>query len=215
MSGNYNQIKKYIEENNKLKEYKFYLENIYRYKPHSLSELEQDIYVKALNAFGNCSEVFTNINNTDIDLGYIKNEDGKEVKLTQSNYIVFMKSKNREVRKNAFEAMYNYYKKLKNTLAASYVGEIKENSFSTNVKKFNSTIESSLFNDNISIDVYNTLINTIHAKMNLIYDYMKIRKKMLNLDELHMYDIYVDLVEGNDDKISFERGKEILFDFQQ
>ena len=84
----------------------------------------------------------------------IFNEDGNDVKLTSSNYIVYMKSKNRQVRKNAFEAMYNYYKSLKNTLAASYVGEIKESAFSTNVKKYNSTIERSLFNDNIELNVY-------------------------------------------------------------
>jgi len=212
MECEYEKIKEYIDENENLKEYKFYLEDFYRYKPHSLSKIEEDIYVKALNAFGNCSEVFTNINNTDIDLGYIKDEEGKDVKLTSSNYIIYMKSENREIRKSAFEAMYNYYKSLKNTLAAAYVGEIKENSFSTNVKKYNSTIERSLFNDNISIDVYKTLIDSIHSKMNLIYEYMNVRKKILNLDELHMYDIYVDLVKSNNDKISFEDGKKILFE---
>ena len=212
MATDYETVEKYIEENQKLEEYKFYLEDFYRYKKHSLSQIEEDIYVKALNAFGNCSEVFTNINNTDIDLGYIKDEEGKDIKLTSSNYIVYMKSKNREVRKNAFGAMYNYYKSLKNTLAASYVGEIKENAFCTNVKKYNSTIERSLFNDNININVYKTLIDSIHNNMNLIYDYMDVRKKLLKLDELHMYDIYVDLVETNEDKIPFEKGKEILFE---
>lgn len=212
MSADYDIIKKYIEENEKLEEYKFYLEDFYRYKKHSLSQIEEDIYVKALNAFGNCSEVFTNINNTDIDLGYIKDEEGKDVKLTSSNYIVYMQSKDREVRKSAFEAMYSYYKSLKNTLAASYVGEIKENAFCTNVKKYNSTIERSLFNDNININVYKTLIDSVHNNMDLIYDYMNIRKKLLKLDELHMYDIYVDLVENKDNKIPFDKGKEILFE---
>ena len=212
MECEYEKIKEYIDENEKLKEYKFYLEDFYRYKPHSLSKIEEDIYVKALNSFGNCSEVFTNINNTDIDLGNIKNEEGNDVKLTSSNYIIYMKSENREVRKSAFEAMYNYYKSLKNTLAAAYVGEIKENSFSTNVKRYDSTIERSLFNDNISIDVYKTLIGSIHSKMNLMYDYMNVRKEMLNLDELHMYDVYVDLVKSNNDKINFEEGKKILFE---
>ena len=211
MEASYELVKKYIEENDDLKEYKFYLEDFYRFKPHSLSFLEEDIYVKALNAFGNCSEVFTNINNTDIDLGYIKDEEGNDVKLTSSNYIVFMKSKNREVRKNAFLAMYKYYKSLKNTLAAAYLGEIKENAFTTNIKKYNSSLEKSLFSDNIDVSVYKTLIDTIHSNMNLMYDYMNVRKELLGLDELHMYDIYVDLVENNNDKIEFEKGKEILF----
>ena len=212
MEGSYEKVKEYIKENDNLKEYNFYLEDFYRFKPHSLSHIEEDIYVKAMNAFGNCEEVFTNINNTDIDLGYVKDEQGKDVKLTSSNYIVFMKSKDRSVRENAFKAMYNYYKSLKNTLAASYVGEIKESAFSTSVKKYNSSLEKSLFSDNIDISVYKTLIDTIHSNMNLMYDYMEVRKKLLGLNELHMYDIYVDLVESNNDKIEFEKGKEILFE---
>jgi len=212
MESDYETVLKYIEENEKLSEYKFYLEDIYRFKPHSLNQKEEDIYVRALNAFGNCSEAFSALNNSDIDLGYIKNENGEDIKLTQSNYIIYMKSKDRSIRENAFNAMYNYYKNRKNTLASTYVGEIKESSFVTNVKKYNSTLERSLFNDNIDISVYKNLIDTVHKNMNLMYDYMSLRKKMLNLDELHMYDIYVDLVESNSDKISFEEGKKILFD---
>ena len=212
METEYEIVLKYIDENKKLEEYKFYLEDIYRFKPHSLSQKEEDIYVRALNAFGNCSEAFSALNNADIDLGYIKNEKGEDVKLTQSNYFIFMKSKDRKVRKNAFNAMYNYYKNRKNTLASTYVGEIKESSFVTNVKKYNSTLERSLFNDNIDKSVYKNLIETIHKNMNLIYDYMGLRKKMLNLDELHMYDIYVDLVEASNESIPFEEGKKILFE---
>ena len=204
METEYEKVLEYIKENGKLEEYKFYLEDIYRFKPHSLSQKEEDIYVRAINAFGNCSEAFSALNNADIDLGYIKNEKGEDVKLTQSNYFVFMKSKDRKVRENAFNAMYNYYKNRKNTLASTYVGEIKESSFITNVKKYNSTLERSLFNDNIDISVYKTLIDTVHKNLNLIYDYMNLRKKLLNLDELHMYDIYVDLVNSDSDKIPFE-----------
>lgn len=212
MKTDYETVLKYIEENEKLKEYKFYLEDIYRFKKHSLSQKEEDIYVRALNAFGNCSEVFSALNNADIDLGYIKNENGEDIKLTQSNYIVYMKSKDRSVRESAFNAMYNYYKNRKNTLASTYVGELKESSFITNVKKYNSTLERSLFDDNIDIIVYKNLIDTVHKNMDLMYDYMKLRKKILNLDELHMYDIYVDLVESDTYKITIDEGKKILFE---
>lgn len=212
MDSSYEAVLKYLDENEKLKEYKFYLEDIYRFKPHSLSQKEEDIYVRAINAFGNCSEAFSSLNNADIDLGYIKDENGENVKLTQSNYIVYMKSKDRNVRESAFNAMYNYFKNRKNTLASIYVGEIKESAFITNVKKYNSSLERSLFGDNIDVSVYNNLIETIHKNMNLMYDYMELRKKILNLDELHMYDIYVDLVESDNDKIPFEEGKKILFE---
>ena len=212
LDTDYDKVLKYIDENGKLKEYKFYLESIFRFKPHSLSLKEEEIYAKALNAMGNCDEVFSNINNADINLGTIKDEDNNEVELTSSNYQIYMKSKDRQVRIDAFNGMYNYYKSLKNTLAASLVGEIKESAFVTNVKKYNSTLERSLFADNIDIDVYKNLIDTIHKNMNLMYDYMDLRKKALGLDELHMYDIYVDLVDTKSSKISFEDGKKVLFD---
>ena len=212
LETDYDIVLKYIDENDKLKEYKFYLETVFRFKPHSLSLTEEEIYTKALNAMGNCSEVFTSINNADINLGYIKDENGKEVKLTSSNYGNLMKSKDRRVRIDAFNGMYNYYKSLKNTLASAFVGEIKESSFITNVKKYNSTLERSLFSDNIDVTVYKNLIETIHKNLKLMYDYMKIRKELLGLDELHMYDIYVDLVDSDSDNIPFEEGKKILFE---
>ena len=212
LESSYDTVLKYIDEKEELKEYKFYLETVFRFKSHSLTLSEEEIYTKALNAFGNCSEVFSNINNADINLGTIKDEEGNDVELTSSNYGKYMKSKNRNVRINAFNNMYNYYKSLKNTIAASLVGEIKESAFITNVKKYSSTLERSLFADNIDISVYKNLIDTIHKNLNLMYDYMAIRKKMLNLDELHMYDIYIDLVEIDNDNIPFEEGKKILFE---
>ena len=212
LSASYDIVLDYIKENKALDEYRFYLESIFRFKDHSLSLEQEDIFVRALNAFGNCSEAFSNINNADIDLGYVKDESGENVKLTASNYINFMKSKNRDVRKNAFSSMYNYYKSLKNTLSSTYVGQIKEDLFVTNVKKYPSTLERSLFLDNIDKSVYDNLINTIHDNLDLMYEYMSIRKKMLKLDEVHMYDIYVDLVDIDTKTIPFDEGKKILFD---
>lgn len=212
LSASYDTVLDYIKENKALDEYRFYLESIFRFKDHSLSLEQEDIFVRALNAFGNCSEAFSNINNADIDLGYVKDESGENVKLTASNYTNFMKSKNRDVRKNAFSSMYNYYKSLKNTLSSTYVGQIKEDLFVTNVKKYPSTLERSLFLDNIDKSVYDNLINTIHDNLDLMYEYMSIRKKMLKLDEVHMYDIYVDLVDIDTKTIPFDEGKKILFD---
>ena len=211
MESSYDKVLEYINENPKLEEYKFNLECIYRYKTHSLSKIEEDIFVKAVNAFGNCSEAFNAIDNADIDLGYITH-NGKKTKLTSSNYIIMMKDKDRNTRIEAFNNMYNYYSGLKNTLASLYVGEIKESRFVSNVKKYNSTLEESLYDDNIDISVYKNLIDAIHDNMNAMYDYMNVRKKLLGLDEMHMYDIYVDLVDKKDESIEFEEGKKILFE---
>lgn len=208
----YEKVLSYIKENDALNEYKFYLETVYRYSDHSLSLEQEEIFTKALNAFGNCEEVFSNINNTDIDLGYVEDENGNLTKLTASNYINFMKSKNRLVRKNAFNKMYEYYESRKNTIASALVGEIKESLFITNVKKYSTTLERSLFIDNIDVSVYKNLINTVHKNMNYMYEYMELRKKMLNLDTMHMYDIYVDLVDLKDINMPFEKAKKILFE---
>ena len=211
MESSFDKVLEFIKENPKLEEYKFNLECIYRYKEHSLSKIEEDIFVKAINAFGNCSEAFNSIDNADIDLGYITYK-GKKTKLTSSNYGIMMKDKDRNVRIEAFNNMYKYYSGLKNTLSNLYVGEIKESRFVSNVKKYNSTLEESLYDDNIDISVYKNLIDAIHDNMDAMYDYMGVRKKLLGLDSMHMYDIYVDLVDKKEESIEFEEGKKILFE---
>ena len=211
MESTYDKVLEFIKENPKLEEYRFNLECIYRYKEHSLSKIEEDIFVKAVNAFGNCSEAFNSIDNADIDLGYVTYK-GEKTKLTSSNYGIMMKDKDRNVRIEAFNNMYKYYSGLKNTLSNLYVGEIKESRFVSNVKKYNSTLEESLYDDNIDISVYKNLIDAIHDNMDAMYDYMGVRKKLLGLDSMHMYDIYVDLVDKKESSIEFEEGKKILFD---
>ncbi len=211
MESDYSKVLEYIKDNKKLEEYKFNLECIYRYKNHSLSKIEEDIFVKAVNAFGNCSEAFNSIDNADIDLGYVTYK-GEKTKLTSSNYGIMMKDKDRNVRIEAFNNMYKYYSGLKNTLSNLYVGEIKESRFVSNVKKYNSTLEESLYDDNIDISVYKNLIDAIHDNMDAMYDYMGVRKKLLGLDSMHMYDIYVDLVDKKEESIEFEEGKKILFE---
>ena len=211
LKEDYSKVLEYIKENKALEEYKFDLEKIFRYKDHTLSEREEEIITEALNTFGTPEEAFYNFDNADIKLGKIKNEDGKIVEVNHSNYIKFMNSKDRNVRKKAFQKMFDYYKNFKNTIAALSKGNIKEDFFLSKLKKFNSPLEMSLYNDNISVEVYKTLINTVHNNLDLMYDYMSIRKKALKLDSMHMWDIYVDLVNIRKEDIPFEEGKEILF----
>lgn len=212
LDADYDTVLKYIEENKGLEEYRFDLEKTFRYKKHTLTEQEEAIITKACNAFGTGDDVFYNLDNADIDLGTIKDEEGKDVKLTNSNYTKFMSSKNEEVRKSAFNTLYNYFEKHKNTITACYKGQIKEDFFISNVRKYNSPLEASLYSDNIDTEVYKNLIETIHNNMDLMYKYMALKKKLLNLDEMHMYDIYVNPSEFKEKDISFEEGKQIVFD---
>lgn len=204
-------VLKLISEEPKLELYKFDLEKTYRYKEHTLKAELEELIAKANNAFGGCAEVFYNLDNSDINLGKIKDENGNLVELTNSNYIKFMNSKDRSVRENAFNNMYKYWSSIKNTVASSYKGQIKENFFNSSVKKYDSPLQMSLYADAIDESVYHNLIDTVHKNMNLMYDYVDLRKKILGVEQLHMWDVYVDLCDNIDSNIPFLEGKKILF----
>lgn len=208
----YNVILDYIEKDDRLKQYSFDLEQLFRNKPHTLSLEEENIITLATNAMGTGSEVFDNIDNTDIDLGKIKDENNNDVELTNANYNKYMNSKDRRVRIDAFNAMYNYYKGLIHTIAASLKGNVKENFFISKVRKFESPIKQSLFYDNIDISVYDSLIEAVHNNLDTMYEYLSLKKKALNLDEMHMYDIYVDIIDNKNREYSFEQGKKMIFE---
>ena len=212
LSVDYEDVLKLIDNDSRLEEYRFDLEKMFRYKDHTLSEKEEAIITKASNAFGTGDEVFYNLDNSDIKLGKIKDEEGNLVELTNSNYGKYMNSLNRDVRIDTFTHMYEYFKGLKNTIAASLKGNIKENFFFSDVKKFDSPLTMSLYGDNIDVSVYKNLITTIHDNLDCMYDYMALRKKALGLDEMHMYDIYVDLIKEKASDIPFDEGKEIIFE---
>ena len=212
LKSDYELVLKYIEENNLLNEFKFELEKMFRYKEHTLSETEEELITKASNTFGTGNEVFYNFDNADIRLGTINDEDGNEIEVTNSNYGKLMNSRNREVRKSAFLAMYDYFKNFKNTVSAAYIGQIKEDFFFSEVRKYKNPLEKSLYNDDISVDVYHNLIEAVHDGLPSMYKYMAIRKEALDLNEMHMYDIYVDIISEKAKEMIFEQGKELVFE---
>ena len=201
----YTKILEYEKLNPELAKYAFTLEKAFRYQEHTLSIKEEQIIAEAVNTFGTPDEVFSNLDNVDIDLGYIKNENGQKVKLTNANYINYMTSPKRQVRRQAFNNMYKFFGAFINTISAAYKGVIKEDFFSSHVRKFNSPLEQSLYSDNINPAVYNTLISEVHRFLPLMYRYFKARNDYLGIKS-HMYDIYVDLGEVKDIKIPYEKG---------
>lgn len=207
----YDEVLGFIKENKELKKYSFLLEKIFRYQKYTLSEKEEKIITLATNSFGTPHDAFSCLDNVDIDLGFIKDESNKRVKLTNSNYIKFMSSDNRSVRKQAFKNMYAFFAKFINTISELYKGKIKENFFISNAKGFNSPLEKSLYSDNIEVNVYNNFINEIHDYLPLMYRYMKVRNKALGIKS-HMYDIYVDLGKSNNSEIKYDDGIKIIND---
>lgn len=187
-------LKQFIDHP-ELKPYRRTLQEILRQKPHILSKAEEALLAQAGNMAQAPGTIFGMINNADMQFPKIENEKGELVELTHGNYIQFLESRDQEVRKRAFEAMYSTYKKQKNTIAATLSANLNKNIFYSKVRKFPSALEMSLFSDNISTEVYDNLISTIHEHLPLLHRYIALRKKMLNLDDMHMYDLFTPLVE--------------------
>lgn len=209
LSDDYQYVKSLIKSDSRLEKYAFSLEKLFRYKDHTLSEEEERIITLAGNAFGTPDDAYSSLDNADAKFNKV-NKDGKELELNHSNYIKYVSDKNREFRKEVFEKYYQFYVDHKNTIADLYLGQIKQDLFYSKVKKYNSPLEMSLYIDDIDVSVYKNLINTIHDSFNPFYRYMDFRKRFLNLDELHMYDIYVDLVNDDVKSFSFDEAKNIV-----
>ncbi|WP_027628665.1 oligoendopeptidase F [Ruminiclostridium cellobioparum] len=200
----------YVNSDKELSVYMFSIKENLRQKEHILSEKEEQILAMSAEISDIGGDVFTMFNNADIKFPYIKDEEGEEIEVTKGRYNAFLESKDRRVRKDAFEAVYSSYKKMKNTLAASLTGNVKKNRFYSLVRKYPSALEASLDNDNIPVDVYTTLIDTVNKNLPLLDRYLKLRKKVLKLEELHMYDLYVPMVEEFDKKIPYEEARTIV-----
>ena len=211
LSVKYDYVKKLIKENKDLEKYAFALERMFRYEDHTLSKEEEQIISLASNAFGTPDDSFSALDNADAKFGTIE-VDGKEVELTHSNYYKFLCNTDVKVRKDAFEKYYAFYASHQNTLAEMYKGQVKEDLFMSKVRKFNSPLEASVYSDNISVDVYNNLIETIHNNLNPLFDYFAFRKELFGLDEMHMYDLVVNYLKKKNTKVTFEEARDIVLE---
>ncbi|WP_036625346.1 oligoendopeptidase F [Paenibacillus barengoltzii] len=193
-----------------LADYKFTLQEIKREKAHVLSKTEEALLAQVGNLSQAPQQIFGMINNADMKFPKIKDENGNEVDLTHGSYIQFLENPNREVRERAFKAVYETYRKQKNTIAATLSANVNKNMFYSRVRKYPSVLEMSLYGDNIPKEVYTNLIDAVHESLPLLQRYMKLRKKLLGVDELHMYDLFAPLVEEYKWEIPYEEAKKIV-----
>lgn len=210
MSVDYDVIENFINELDELKEYEYLLENLYRFKDHILSDKEEEILSNLSLSLDNASDTYEALTDSDLKFDDIKDEFGNDVELTESNYTNFLHSSNRNVRKEAFTRLLETYGNYKNAISSTFSGNIKTLTSLAKIKKYNSSLEASLFNDKIDVEVYNNLIKTVKDNMNVIYKYYDLKKEVLELDELHLYDIYLELVKDLDKEYSFEEAKELV-----
>lgn len=201
---------KLLISSQKLRLYKHYLEDIARAKEHILSKSEEKILKMAQEALLSPENIYSTLIDTDFAFGKIKDDKGNEVELTHGNFITFLQSKNIEVRKSAYYALYEVYKKYSNTLATSFSGNVKSAMFVAKARKYNSTLEAKLDGDNIPKDVYTTLINTVEKYLPYMHKYIEKRKEILGLDKIHFHDLYVPIVKDANVEIEYEEAKKIV-----
>ena len=212
LKGDYSLIEKYIKEEEGLKEYELLLKRIFRNKPHVLSEKEENILSSMQLIAGEPEKIAGIIRNSELQFQTIKDENGNEVKLTNENFMIYLKSRDRRVRKDAFEALYSSYNEYKETLAETLQGHVMVLSNSSKLRGFSSSKEASLFSNRVNTKVYDNLIKVVHDRMNVVYDYFKLKKEALKLDDFCLYDTYVNLEEGIDKKYTYEEAKKIVLD---
>lgn len=205
-------IEQFLASNEELQEYKRILNEITRKRSHTLSASEEALLADAGEVLGAPSNIYSMFNNADIRFPDIIGEDGEKVPVTHGRYVTYMESKDRRVRKEAFESVYSTYGSMKNTAAALFASNVKASMFAAKAKKYNSTLEMYLDDTDVPVEVYKNLIDTIHANLPKFYKYVALRKKLLGVDELHMYDVYAPLVSDVDMKFSFDQAKEMVLE---
>ena len=211
MNTSYSIIEKYMEEEKELKEYEFSFKNMYRYQPHTLSEKEEKLLSILSDTLSNPSETYEALTDSDMEYGTIIDRDGNSIEMTDSNYHTYISSNDRNERIQAFNLMFDTYGKYKNTITSTYSGDIDTNISTAKLRGFNSARERSLFHDNVSTSIYDNLIDTVSKNMNVMYKYYDLKKRILILDELHLYDVYADLVNGEDlNNYTFEEAKDLV-----
>lgn len=195
-----------------LKPYEFLLLEILKEKPHVLSKKEEELLAAASDCLDAPSSIHNIMTNADMKFGKIKDEDGHEVELTEGNYSSFIKSKEREVRMEAFRTLFNQYKGFENTLATTLSSSIKTFNFAAKIRNYNSALESSLKPNDIPVEVYKNAVKTINDNLSSLHRYVGIKKKLLGLDEMHMYDLYVPVIEIPKEHIKYEDGVKMIIE---
>lgn len=202
-------IQDLIKNNKDFKVYEFMLLNILKEKPHVLSKDMEELLALASDCLDAPSSIHNIMTNADMKFGDIYDEDGDKIELTEGNYSSFIRSKNRDVRKNAFNKLFGEYKKFENTFATTLTSSVKSFNFNSKVRKYSNPLEASLGPNDIPTEVYENAIKTINDNIESLHRYVRVKKKLLGLDEIHMYDLYVPVIEVDKENIPFEKAVKI------
>ncbi len=212
LSLDYKKIEAMYEEYPKLKEYKTYFEKSFRYKKYMLSEVEEKLLAKMQKAIADNEIIFSNLTDSDIDFGYITDEDSNKVELTNTNFSLFIKSKDRRVRKEAFTTLYRVYKQYKTTLSNCLEKEVKTIATLEKIRGYQSSLDAAMYSNELPIKVFDSLIESVSNGLDPLYKYFRLKKEILNIKDFHIYDTYANLIEKYDRKYSYEDAQKIIKD---
>ena len=212
LSLDYDVIEKMYEEYPKLKEYETYFNKSFRYKKYMLSEVEEKLLAKMQKAIADNETIFSNLTDSDIDFGYITDEDGNKVELTNTNFSLFIKSKDRRVRQEAFTTFYGVYKQYKTTLSNCLEKEIKTVATLEKIRGYKSSLDAAMYSNELPIKVFDSLIESVSNGLEPLYKYFRIKKEILNIKDFHIYDTYANLIEKYAKKYSYEDAQKIIKD---
>ncbi len=201
----------YIQEEPALAPYAFMIRDVMRQKQHVLSEGEEKLLSMSGDFASGIRDIFTMLDNVDLKFGTVETPEGP-VQLTHAKFIELMQHRDREVRKNVFETYYSAFKGMINTIATTYATSVKKDVFYARVRNYESALSKALFGDNVPVSLYDGLINAIHGNLDIMYDYIDTRRKILGLDDMAMYDVYVPLIPDTGKKYSYEEAMDIVFE---
>lgn len=205
-------ILSYFDEEKGLEKYHHNIEDILRYKEHTLSKEEEKIVSAYAKVIDSSSDTASYLMDADLKFSKIKDSNNKIVELNSSNYSVYLKDKVRRVRKAAFLNYHHGYESVKNTLTSTLAATSEALSTSSKLRNYSSSLEESLFSDNVPVELYNNLIETIHKNLPSLYEYYQVKQRILNLKSFHIYDSYVSVTEQDNKEYSFEEGQNIVLD---
>ena len=205
-------ILSFLEKEKELKPFTHGIKSLLRQKKHTLSEKEEKIIAAFTPVFDNSSTAYSYLTNADMKFGTIKDEEGKEVELNESNFSNYISSKNRDVRKDSFKTLYEGYSNYKNTITSLYSNVLNYDSINSKLRGYSSSIESYLDSNNISVKLYDNLIKSIRSNLKNLYKYFELKRKMIGIDKFHLYDGYVSVIKSVDKKYTFDEAKDIILD---
>ena len=202
----------YVNENKNLQRYKRIIDEIIENKKHVLSREGEKIIARfgeVFSASENSYDIFTE---TEFEFPEIIGENGEKVKITHANYSKYLMSKNQEVRKQAFNSMYSLYKKHINTITELYLARVKERVVESKLRKYDSSLDSAVHADDATKAVYDSLVKVVDDKLYLNHRYLKLKKKLLANNEIHLYDVYVNVLEVENKEIKYEDAQTVVLD---